>query len=144
MTTGTNVKCDESVETCRELRKEPALRFDEGKVRLDLIPAEILVELGRVYTAGAKKYTDNNWKKGMSFSRCLGALKRHLAKWELGKTYDDETGCHELAHVMWNAAALLYYQMYGLGTDDRDIRGVVDDTLRVYLTTLDRRAPVKK
>lgn len=88
-----------------------ALRYDSDKLRMDLIPPEWLIELARVLTKGAVKYEDNNWKKGMKYSRGLGSLKRHLVKWELGDTLDNETGCHHLASVAWNALALMYWDM---------------------------------
>jgi hypothetical protein len=40
--------------------KEEGLKFDEGKLRFDLIPIYPLEELARVYTIGAKKYGDYN------------------------------------------------------------------------------------
>lgn len=96
-----------------------ALRLDDGKLRMDLVPVEVIVELARVYTAGTVKYEGDNWRKGMKWSRCVAALYRHLTKWQAGMTFDTETQCHHLAHVAWNALTLMIYQMEGLGTDDR-------------------------
>lgn len=97
-----------------------SLRYDEGKLRVDLVPAEIIIELARVYTAGAKKYKDNNWRDpGMKWTRCIASLERHMLKWKMGLEIDPETQCHHLAQVAWNALTLMMYQMQGLGTDDR-------------------------
>ena len=93
-------------------------RYDAGKLRLDLIPPEATLYLARVLTLGAQKYEARNWELGMDWSRCLGSLKRHLLKWELGQTVDDESGEPHLAHVMWNAMALLVYETRGVGRDD--------------------------
>ncbi len=98
------------------------LRYDEGKLRFDLIPPELLIELARVYTEGAKKYADRNWERGMSWSKCIACLDRHWIKWRAGLTYDNGPkgiNTHHLANVIWNAAALMIYQIRGVGVDDR-------------------------
>ena len=58
--------------------KPGALRYDEGKIRHDLLPGHAINELAKVYTMGAKKYADHNWRKGMKWSRVIASLKRHL------------------------------------------------------------------
>lgn len=91
---------------------------------MDLIPPEWEWELGRVLTAGAKKYAARNWERGMPWSKVMGPLRRHLNKWERGEMLDigtpDEPGtkCHHLAMVAWNALVLMSYEMRGAGTDD--------------------------
>ena len=100
---------------------EPALRFDAGKPRYDLLPPDALEELVMVYTKGAAKYADRNWEKGMSWSRCFGSLMRHSWKFWKGEKLDPETGCHHMAMAAWNALALVAYDMRSKGTDDRPI-----------------------
>lgn len=99
--------------------QEPAKRFDKGKLRYELIPADSLRELALVFTRGADKYGDRNWEKGMSWSRCEGSLKRHVEAWKSGEIFDKETGCHHMAMAAWNALALVSYELRGVGTDDR-------------------------
>lgn len=99
--------------------KGGGLRYDADKLRTDLIPVEWIVELARVLTVGSYKYQDRNWELGMDWSKCIGALQRHLLRWQAGNMVDAETGCHELAMVAWNALALMSYQLRGLGLDDR-------------------------
>lgn len=96
-----------------------ATRHDDGKLRLDLIPPEVLIELARVYTVGSVKYDDHNWRKGMAYSRCVGSALRHLIKWQAGIQKDPETDCPHLAHAAWNLLTLLVYELQGLGEDDR-------------------------
>ena len=99
-------------------KEDKALRYDEDKIRHDLIPAWALNELGKVYTFGAKKYADNNWRKGMKWSRVLGSLKRHLNYIENGEDFDTESNLYHVAHVAWNAITLLeYYKIYPQGDD---------------------------
>tara|TARA_R110000868_G_scaffold179968_3_gene420452 strand:+ start:8294 stop:9367 length:1074 start_codon:yes stop_codon:yes gene_type:complete len=95
-----------------------ALRYDKDKVRHDLIPSWALNELGKVYTFGAKKYADNNWRKGMKWSRVIGSLKRHLNAIEQGEDFDKESELYHASHVAWNAITLLeYYKIYPQGDD---------------------------
>jgi hypothetical protein len=95
------------------------LRDDEGKPEFHLIPSEALSELGRVYSFGAKKYAPYNWERGMSWSRCFNSLLRHLFAYWDGEKNDPETGLNHMAHVTWNAIALLVYSLRGIGIDDR-------------------------
>lgn len=95
------------------------LRFDAGKIRVDLMPPEWIEALAEVLTAGAAKYADRNWERGMSHSKMVACLFRHVLKFLRGERYDSETGCHHLAHAAWNALALMSYDVRGVG--DRDI-----------------------
>jgi hypothetical protein len=98
-----------------------AIKFDDGKLRFDLIPAEELEELARVYTIGAKKYADRNWELGLPWGRVFSALMRHAWKWWRGETYDPVDGQHHLASVAWCALALMNYERRKAGTDDRPL-----------------------
>lgn len=105
------------------LTEGKAVKFDTGKLRFDLIPPECTKELARVYTIGANKYGDDNWRQGMEWKRIVGALERHLNAWKLGERYDQTDGQEHLASVAWCAFSLLYYQMYNIGKDDRWVAG---------------------
>lgn len=96
------------------------LRYDEGKIRFDLIPREWEFGLAHLLTQGAKKYAPNNWKKGMAWSKVLASLRRHLDRWLSGENYDEETGAHHLLAVAWNALVLMSYQLRGVGEQDID------------------------
>ena len=97
------------------------LRYSKFKIRLDLIPALWTWALGDVLTRGAIKYRDHNWTLGMPWHDVAGPMKRHMEKWLGGEVYDKDTGCHHLAMVAWNALALMYYQLMGLGTNDLNV-----------------------
>lgn len=94
------------------------LRFDEGKVRLDLIPPEWEWELGRVLTEGAKKYADRNWELGMDYSKVLGPLRRHLNAYLRGERIDGTDGTLHAAKVAWNALVLMTYDLRKIGKDN--------------------------
>lgn len=101
------------------LSKSSGDKYDSGKLRYDLIPAYPIEQLAAVFTFGAKKYDDWNWTKGIVFSRLIGSLFRHLWAFVRGIDNDHESGLPHLAHVMWNAAALLYFTEYRKDLDDR-------------------------
>jgi hypothetical protein len=98
---------------------DEGLRYDEGKLRWDLIPVEPLEALARVYTIGAQKYAEQNWRKGMKWSRVIAPILRHLAAWRKGNRFDLEGQFEHLAAVIWGCVTLMEYERLGLGEDDR-------------------------
>ena len=82
-------------------------KFDEGKLRYNLTPPEPLEQLAQVYTHGAKKYGDHNWKKGIDISRMYAALMRHLEKHRMGEVMDPEGHSH-MSAVAFYAFALMW------------------------------------
>ena len=111
-TYGIGVDADESA-------AKKALHFSEGKYGLDQIPPEILIEYARVFDYGAEKYARDNWRAGTDWHQFYGSALRHIYKWWLGEDIDPETGLPHLAHALWNVACLRYYQIHGIGNDDR-------------------------
>jgi 5'(3')-deoxyribonucleotidase len=90
--------------------KEEGLRFNEGKTRHDLVPVFAQEQYA--------KYADRNWEKGMSWSKVLASLKRHIIAFENGEDHDKETGVLHSAHIMCNAAFLTeYYKIFPQGDD---------------------------
>lgn len=75
-----------------------AVKYDQGKLRYDLIPAEALEEIAKVFTHGAATYGANNWKEEVDLDRYFAALMRHLMKWRKG-AITDEDSCHKLKHL---------------------------------------------
>mgnify|MGYP001614459051 FL=1 len=102
-----------------EAKKPEGKKNDQDKLRYDLIPAYPLEALAEVYTIGARKYDDNNWRKGLKWGRIVGALLRHLEAWRKGESRDANDGQLHLAAVMWCAATLLEYERTKVGEDDR-------------------------
>jgi hypothetical protein len=94
------------------------LRYNSDKIRFDLLEPFAIEHLGKVFTDGARKYEPRNWQKGMSWTSVIASLKRHINKFEQGEDYDAESGNYHMAHVAWNALALLsYYKLYPQGDD---------------------------
>jgi len=71
-----------------------------------------LVEVGKVGTYGAQKYTDNGWldvPEGKA--RYTDALLRHIFAEASGEECDSDTGLSHLAHACWNMLAVLELHM---------------------------------
>ena len=101
-----------------DLSKE-GVKFDDGKLRYDLIPIEALCELAKVLTYGANKYAERNWEKGLTYSRVYAAALRHIFAWWNNNDIDDESGFHHLSHALTNIVFLVTYIQRGVGVDDR-------------------------
>lgn len=76
-----------------------AKKFDDGKIRYELLPGQALEDIAHVFTFGAVKYGDFNWMDGLTSLRLFGALCRHAYAWSRGETLDKESGLHHLAHA---------------------------------------------
>lgn len=92
---------------------------DAEKIRMELLPPELLEATAVVLTFGAKKYEDRNWEKGMKWGRVFGALMRHLWAWWRGEESDPETGYSHLWHAACCIAFLISYESRQIGEDDR-------------------------
>lgn len=94
---------------------EVGLKFDEDKIRFELIPAKAELELARVITYGAKKYGSRNWKLVDNYKeRYLGACRRHLSAWMRGEILDEESGHYHLAHAICSLMIILEKELDGI------------------------------
>lgn len=90
------------------------IKHDTGKPRMALVMdgfAEALLEVGKVATFGADKYTDHGWRDVPNgIERYTSALYRHLlTRSEL----DDESELPHAAHAAWCALARLQLILAG-------------------------------
>lgn len=100
-------------------KKEIGLRFNEGKTRFDLLEPYAIEQLAKIFTKGAEKYAPNNWLKGMPWMDVIASLKRHLNKFEQGEDFDNESQLLHMAHVAWNALAIVSYYKHRPEFDNR-------------------------
>lgn len=111
--------------SAKEVRvKDPATGAEKGSKpeRYDLIPSWAMDEVARVYGKGAEKYAERNWEKGYKYGLSIAAIERHISQYKQGHNLDDGEGgdmLHHMAHVVFHALALITYDHYTLGTDDR-------------------------
>lgn len=86
-----------------------AARHNSNKVPYDFLldlPLS-LGELCRVFEKGAEKYERDNWQiGGKPDSEYYACALRHIMK-SKKIDFDKETGCHHLAHAVWNLLVLL-------------------------------------
>jgi 5'-nucleotidase len=77
--------------------------------RFDLIPIGALTQLAQHFGVGARKYADNQWRKGYEWSKSYAALQRHATQFWNGEDFDSETGSNHMAAVAWHAFTLLTF-----------------------------------
>jgi hypothetical protein len=119
----------------KEAKQEPGKKYDAGKPRLELISRSGEEGLARVLTMGAEKYDAWNWYKGMSWSRLLGAMKRHTAAFAAGENLDPESGLPHIDHVQACAHFLSTYFHERLGNDDRQVQKGPEEWTSLFHST---------
>lgn len=95
-----------------ELQSQPGttvIKADSGKLRLDLVPLEVLIPLAKVREYGLYKYGSagsEGWQS-VEKERYLAALLRHLVAYQKdNNALDEESGLPAIYHVLCNAAFL--------------------------------------
>ena len=77
------------------------VKYDGEKPMMQLLPPNALVEVAKVLTFGAKKYSPGNWKYVDNLQeRYTGAALRHIFAIMAGENTDDDSGLHHLAHAI--------------------------------------------
>lgn len=86
-------------------------KLDAGKPRCGLVLGDFhsaLLEVSKVGTYGADKYTESGWKDVPNgISRYEDAMLRHWLEYKDGNFVDEETGLLHLAQMCWNGLAML-------------------------------------
>ena len=75
----------------------------EGKGRCDLLPAAALLRLSKLFEAGARKYGERNWEKGIPLWSFIDSALCHLLKYMDGQ--DDED---HLCAATWNLLCAMW------------------------------------
>lgn len=85
-----------------------SIKQHEGKIPLSnlLHFRNALREISKVREFGLKKYPDAESFKQVPNAMLTDALMRNLFD-EVDNNIDEESGCEHLAHLAWNAIALL-------------------------------------
>ena len=89
----TGEECLKDKEMNATTGKGGGLRFNNGKLRYDLVEPRAHKDMVKVLTYGAKKYFDRNWEFGLSWTSVIASAKRHLAAIEAGEDYDFDSNC---------------------------------------------------
>jgi hypothetical protein len=68
-----------------------------GKGRCDLLPPRAILRLARHFEAGAVKYGERNWEKGIPINSFVDSGLRHILRYMAGETDKDH-----LCAAAWN------------------------------------------
>ena len=77
--------------------------MQEGKGRMDLLPACAIIRLSKHFENGAKKYEERNWEKGIPTHSFIDSAIRHLMKYLDGATDEDH-----LCAAAWNCMCCMW------------------------------------
>ena len=100
--------CSSCVDT---LRPSGGLKYDQGKLRYDLVPPHAIKAIADVLTYGADKYAPNSWQTvSDGETRYTAAMMRHFEAYREGEELDPETGKSHLSHCLCNLTFLLWFQ----------------------------------
>ena len=78
----------------------------EGKGRYDLLPMCVIDRLAKHYEAGALKYSDRNWEKGIPAHSFADSAMRHFTKYMDGQNDEDH-----LIAAIWNLCGLAWTEV---------------------------------
>lgn len=95
-----------------------AERFNEGKEKWSLVDFKSLKPMVQVLEYGTKKYSRDNWKKGLPVTEICESMLRHIYSFLDGETIDPESGLPHVGHIQCNAM-FLAHMIDKKGFDDR-------------------------
>jgi len=99
------------------------LRFNTGKIDLTLCPTSAVAAIAYTLMKNSAdyggKYPNNNWRRGMSFTKVIACLQRHLEDYKNGIEVDPTDGVPTMWKVLTNAAFLTEYSFTCPELDDR-------------------------
>jgi hypothetical protein len=86
-------------------------KYDNGKLRWDLLPMECVEDVVKILTFGAGKYAPNNWQLVTDAKeRYWAAMMRHLVAHRKGELIDSESGEPHLSHAACCLTFLMWFE----------------------------------
>lgn len=95
------------------------LKYDNEKPDMSLLSSVAIVKVANVMTFGKRKYSANNWRGGIVFTRLIAASLRHIFAYLGGESVDPESGQSHLAHAVCCLMMLLEFETTRPDLDDR-------------------------
>jgi hypothetical protein len=99
-----------------------SLRYNTGKPQMSLLDPNFMLGMAEVMTIGLEKYGKANWQKGNYLSVPYDSAQRHLQKYWMGQTIDEESSKHHLFHAAVNLMFMYYYENNYPEMDDRNFK----------------------
>ena len=90
----------------KEESSDKGNRYNDNKPKFSLIDLNSMQECAKVLEFGAKKYSRDNWKKGLVMTEILDSMLRHIAALQNGEWNDPESGLSHIGHIQCNALFL--------------------------------------
>lgn len=106
-------------EATKPLDTKLAARYNAGKPPLSMVESSLIEEVAKVLDFGSRKYSRNNWRKGLKFNSVIDSILRHLLAFKDGQDLDPESGLSHLGHIGCNLQFLIYYMKNNKDMDDR-------------------------
>ena len=101
--------------------EDEAVKFDQDKPRMDLIPPQAILEVGKAMGFGSRKY--NGWNylngSGLKHSQVMRAALTHLYQHQYGEDLDSESSLSHLSHAAASILMLLELTKVHPENDDR-------------------------
>lgn len=87
------------------MSEETGLRYNGNKPLLNFVMSapHALAGLASVMEFGSRKYSRDNWKKGLPHLEVVDSLLRHIAAYVSGEDKDSESGLPHVDHMLCNA-----------------------------------------
>jgi hypothetical protein len=121
---GDEARCDHCAELPfvvadqKPVAAQAGVKHDAGKLRWHMLPWHALEQVVKVLEAGARKYSEGNWKSVPNArERYFDAAIRHLTAWWGGERLDLETKLPHLAHAGCCVLFLLSLDEKAAGAD---------------------------
>lgn len=99
--------------------KATGVKFDNEKPDMSLLSSIAVLKVAEVMTFGKRKYSANNWRGGIAYTRLLAAALRHIFAYLGGESKDPESGISHLAHACCCLFMILEFEVTRPELDDR-------------------------
>ncbi len=100
------------IEAAKEIKEDVvsrADRFNTDKLKWSLVHFKSLEPMVKVLEFGCKKYSADNWKRGLDKKEILESMMRHLTALMDGEACDPESGISHIGHIQCNAMFYSYF-----------------------------------
>src|ERR1700676_3987996 len=95
------------------------VKHDQEKPDMSLLSPIAMIKIAEIMTFGKKKYSRDNWRGGIVYTRLLAAALRHIFSYLRGEAKDPETGKSHIAHASCCLMMLLEFEETRADLDDR-------------------------